>query len=62
MKMDDKPPSLTNTICDFVTGRIYSGTGDRSAARRRKVAFIQHLFSPNLSSRLRNDSFILANL
>jgi len=56
MDETDKPPSpLRNTITD----RIYRVPHNRRNVRRRKMAFIQHLSSPFLGSRLRNDLVIL---
>ena len=53
---EDKPPSSLR----FPTSvRIHSGSSDRSFARRREVALLQHLSSPMLVSRLRNDLVIL---
>ena len=53
----DKPPL---SLCNIVTSRVHSSSNDRSIARRREMAFIQHLSSPDLRFRLRNDLVILA--
>ena len=53
---EDKPPSsLRHTITD----RIYHVSSVRRDARRREMAFIQHLPSPFIGSRFRNDLVIL---
>ena len=55
---EDKPPSNIR----FPTSiRIRFGSNDRSIARRREVALLQHLSSPCLASRFRNDLVILAS-
>ena len=56
---EDKPPSLN--ICQPITTGVRSGSNDRSIARRREVALLQHLSSPDLRSRFRNDLAILAS-
>ena len=53
---EDKPPS---SLRQSLTIRIHSGSRNRSNARRREVALLQHLPSPMLSSRFRNDLVIL---
>ena len=58
-KEDSKPPPPKNTIRNFVTSRVHSSSNNGSIARRREVAFLQHLSSPMLKSRLRNDLVIL---
>ncbi len=55
----DKPPPSKNTIRRITSVRVYSGSNDRSIARRREMALLQHLPSPMLTSRLRNDLVIL---
>ena len=61
MKMDveDKPPPTKNNIRQPSSIRVCSGLNDRRLARRREVALLQHLSSPLLTSRLRNDLVIL---
>ncbi len=54
----EKPPS---NIRNSITDRILSSSNNGSIARRREVAFIQHLSSPNLSARFRNDLVVLAS-
>ena len=59
VNLDEEPPSSIR----FPTSvRIHSGSHDRSIARRREVALLQHLSSPNLASRLCNDLVILASI
>ena len=50
---EDKPPSSKNTICQSTSVRICSSPNDRSIARRREMALLQHLSSPQLASRFR---------
>ena len=59
VNLDEKPPS---SICDIIATRIHSSPSDRSDARRREVVLFQHLSSPMLVSRLRNDLVILASI
>ena len=59
--MDEKEAEPPSIVCNFVTSRIHSGSRDRRDARRREVALLQHLSSPMLSSRLRNDLVVLAS-
>ena len=56
VNLDEEPPP---SICDPVTARVRSSPHDRRIARRREVALLQHLPSPMLSSRFRNDLVIL---
>ncbi len=56
---NEKPPP---SICDFVATRVYSSPSDWSDARRREVALLQHLSSPDLRFRLRDDSIVLASV
>ncbi len=53
---EDEPPG---SLRKFITDRVYSSFGDRRNVGCRKMVNIQHLPSPNLAFRLRNDSFIL---
>ena len=58
VNLDEEPPSSIR----FPTSvRIHSSSSDWSIARRREMALLQHLPSPMLSSRLRNDLVILAS-
>ncbi len=56
---EDKPPS---PIRKFIADRILRCPHNRGITRRREMAFIQHLSSPMLSSRLRNDLVILETI
>ena len=58
---EDKPPPLKDTICQLVTTRVHSGSRNGGIVGRREVAFIRHISSPMLASRLRNDLVILAS-
>jgi len=62
MDETDKPPSLKSSLRQPTSIRVRSGSSDRSITRRRKMAFIQHLSSPMLASRFRNDLVILENI
>jgi hypothetical protein len=53
---DDKPPPC---VCDTLTNRILPISNDGRIARRRKMDFVYYLSNPKLSSRFRNDLFIL---
>ncbi len=58
-KVNEKPPPA-DTLCKPITTRIHPSPSDRSSARRRKMALLQHLPSPQLASRLRIELVILA--
>ena len=58
METHEKPPS---SIRNPITDRILRRPHNRSIARRREMALLQRLSSPNLASRLRNDLVILAS-
>ncbi len=55
----EKPPPIKDTICRVIAGRVYSGSDDRSIVRRREMALLQHLSSPFIGSRFRNDLVVL---
>ncbi len=57
---EEEPPPITNTLRQPTSVRIRSSSSVRSITRRREMDFLCHLSSPQLVSRLRNDSFILA--
>ena len=61
-KESDKPPPTKDTICQPVTTRVHSGSRNGSVVGRREVAFIRHISSPMLASRLSNDLYVLANI
>ena len=56
---DEKPPP---SIRQPVTIGVCSSSNDRRIARRREVALLQHLSSPDLRFRLRHDLPILETL
>ena len=56
MDETDKPPP---SICKSTSIRVHSSSNDRRFIRRREMAFIQHLPSPMLASRFRNDLVVL---
>ena len=58
---EDKPPSVKDNIRQPTSIRICSSPDNRSIAGRREVAFIQHLSSPDLSARFRDNLVILAS-
>jgi len=56
---DGKPPPTKDSLRNIAPARILSSPDNRSITRRREMAFIQHLSSPSLASRLRNDCYVL---
>lgn len=55
----DEPPS---SICKSITDRICAGPNDGRSLGRREVALLQHLSSPDLSARFRNNLVILETI
>ena len=56
---NEKPPSHENNLCDINSVRIHVRVGDRGATRCRKLVDFFYLPSPEPSSRLRDNRFIL---
>ena len=56
---EEPPPT---TLCKPNSARVYPSPSNGGITRCREMAFIQHLSSPMLASRFRNDSFILASV
>ena len=59
IEVNDEPPS---SLRKSITDRVYSGSHNGSVARRREVALLQHLSSPFIGSRFRNDLVVLASV
>ncbi len=56
VNLDEKPPS---SICQPTSVGVRSSSRNGNDARRREVVLLQHLPSPMLASRLRNDLVVL---
>lgn len=55
----EEPPLSKNIIRQLATIRVRFGSNNRSVTGRTEMALLQHLPSPFIGSRIRNDSIIL---